>query len=186
MGRNCRVLPRKDQMDVASALLHKAEGSRTSKYKKCKGICSSGFSMDDLADPQLQDALPSFTSILLATADSTEDAHGSKLSTTPGNVESTEVQPFRSSQGVESNVVAIDAMEGKWEVEALLAKSKTGNVIWYLVKWAGFRDKDNTWQKRDDISSDLIIDFEASSRGNHLGVQLLQKRERKGKDRVFC
>ncbi|OBT60887.1 hypothetical protein VE03_09938 [Pseudogymnoascus sp. 23342-1-I1] len=41
--------------------------SQTSKYKKRKGICSSGFSMD-LVDPQLRDAPPS-TPFLLATAD---------------------------------------------------------------------------------------------------------------------
>ncbi|KFY68489.1 hypothetical protein V496_01034 [Pseudogymnoascus sp. VKM F-4515 (FW-2607)] len=158
--------------------------SQTSKYKKRKitdsakesaGIYPSGSSID-LLDPQLHDALSSSTSILPATADSTEVAHGSILSTTPGDIESTEVQPLR---------IAVDATEGRWEVEALLAKSKVGNVIWYLVKWAGFRDEDNTWQKRDDISSDLINDFEASYRGNYLGVQLLKKRERRGKIEYF-
>ncbi|KFY66951.1 hypothetical protein V497_00616 [Pseudogymnoascus sp. VKM F-4516 (FW-969)] len=122
---------------------------------------------------------------LPATADSTGDAHRSIPSITPGNIESTEVQPLRNSQGGESNLVAIDATEGRWEVEALLAKSNVGNVIWYLVKWAGFRNKDNTWQERDDISSDLINDFEASYRGNYLGVQLLKKRERRGKFEYF-
>ena len=107
------------------------------------------------------------------------------MSTTSGNIERTEVHLLRRSQGVESNLVAIDTAEGRWEVEALLAKSKVGNVIWYLVKWAGFRDEDNTWQKRDDISSDLINDFEASYRGNYLGVQLLKKRERRGKIEYF-
>ncbi|KFY95782.1 hypothetical protein V498_03133 [Pseudogymnoascus sp. VKM F-4517 (FW-2822)] len=167
--------------------------SQTSKHKKRKVTNSAKESGErypsrfsaELLDPQLQDALPSSTSILPATADSTEDAHGSILSTTSGNMERTEAQPLRSSQGVESNLVAIDATEGRWEVEALLAKSKVGNVIWYLVKWAGFRDEDNTWQNRDDISSDLINDFEASYRGNYLGVQLLKKRERRGNTEYF-
>ncbi|KFY98512.1 hypothetical protein V498_01413, partial [Pseudogymnoascus sp. VKM F-4517 (FW-2822)] len=106
--------------------------SQTSKCKKRKITisakesgkrCPSRFSMD-LLDPQLQDALPSSTSILPATADSIEDAHGSIVSTTPGSIERTEVQLLCSSQGVESNLVAIDATEGRWEVEALLAKSK--------------------------------------------------------------
>jgi hypothetical protein len=167
--------------------------SQTSKYKKRKITnlakesgerCPSRFSMD-LHDSQLQDALPSSTSILPATADSAKDAHGSIPSITPGNIGSAEVQPLRSSQGVESNLVAIDATEGRWQVEALLAKSNVGNVIWYLVKLAGFLDKDNTWQKRDDISSDLINDFEASYRGNYLGVQLLKKRERRGRIEYF-
>ena len=58
-------------------------------------------------------------------------------------------------------------------------------MIWYLVKWAGFRDEDNTWQKRDDISSDLINDFKASYQGNSSGVQLLKKREWRGKIEYF-
>jgi hypothetical protein len=60
--------------------------------KESGEICPSRFSMD-LIDPQLRDALPSSTSVLPATADSTKDAHRSILSTTPGNIESTEVQP---------------------------------------------------------------------------------------------
>ena len=79
--------------------------SQTSKCKKRKITNSakesgerypSRFSMD-LLNPQLQDALLSSTPILPATADSTEDAHRSILSTTPGNIESTEVQPLCSS-----------------------------------------------------------------------------------------
>ena len=104
--------------------------SQTSKYKKRKITNSakesgerypSRFSMD-LLDPQLQDALPSSTSILPATADSTEDAHGSILSTTLGNIESTEVQPLRTSQGVESNLVAINATEGRWRLKRYLRR----------------------------------------------------------------
>ncbi|KFY03012.1 hypothetical protein O988_01734 [Pseudogymnoascus sp. VKM F-3808] len=94
--------------------------SQMSKYKKRKitnsakesgEIYPSRFSMD-LLDPQLQD-VPSSTSILLATADSTGDAHRSILSITPGNIESTEVQPLCNSQGGESNLVAINATEGR-------------------------------------------------------------------------
>ncbi|ELR05524.1 hypothetical protein VC83_01883 [Pseudogymnoascus destructans] len=123
--------------------------SQTSKYKKHKGICSSGFSFSmDLVDPQLRDALPS-TPFLAATADSTKGAHRSILST--GNKEHTAVQPRCSSQGVESDTDEI------CEVEALLAKSTVRrNVVWYLVKWEGFGDDENTWQKQDDISSDLV------------------------------
>jgi hypothetical protein len=124
MGRNSRVLPGKNQRDVASALLLKNR-SQTSKYKERKITNSAKESGErypsrflmDLLDPQLQDALLSSTSILLATADSTEDAHGSILSTTLGNIETTEVQPLRSSQGVESNLVAINATEGRWRLK---------------------------------------------------------------------
>ncbi|KFY91557.1 hypothetical protein V500_04600 [Pseudogymnoascus sp. VKM F-4518 (FW-2643)] len=107
----------------------------------------------DLVDPQLRDALPS-TPFLAAAADSTKDAHRSILST--GNKEHTAVQLRCSSQGVESDTDEI------CKVEALLAKLIVRNVVWYLVKWEGFGDDKNTWQKRDDISSDLINDFEAN------------------------
>ncbi|OBT86396.1 hypothetical protein VE02_05284 [Pseudogymnoascus sp. 03VT05] len=149
--------------------------SQTLKYKKRKGTCSSGFSKD-LVDQQLRDALPS-TPFISATADSTKGAHRSILSTR--NKEHTAVVPRYSSQGVESDTDEI------CEVEALLAKSTVLNVAWYLVKWEGFGDDENTWQEQDDISSDLINDFEASYQGNYLGVQLLQKRERRGKIEYF-
>ncbi|ELR06090.1 hypothetical protein GMDG_07801 [Pseudogymnoascus destructans 20631-21] len=157
--------------------------SQTSKCKKRKitnsanesgGICPSGFSME-LLDPQLRDALP-FTPFVAATADSTKGAHGSILST--GNKEHTAVQPRCSSQGVESDTDEI------CEVEALLAKSTVRNVVWYLVKWEGFGDDENTWQEQDDISSDLVDKFEASYQGN-FGVELLKRRERRGKIEYF-
>ncbi|KFY10988.1 hypothetical protein V491_07382 [Pseudogymnoascus sp. VKM F-3775] len=151
--------------------------SQTSKYKKRRTtnsanergeIYPSGFSME-LLDPQLRDALPS-TPFLAATADSTNSAHGNK--------DHTAVQPRCSSQGVGSNTDEI------CEVEALLAKSTVRNVVWYLVKWEGFSDDENTWQERDDISSDLVDNFEASYQGN-FGVELLRKRERRGKIEYF-
>ena len=157
--------------------------SQTSKYKKRKitnsanesgGIYPSGFSME-LLDPQLRDALPS-TPFLAATVDSTKGAHRSILST--GNKEHTAVQPRCSSQGVESDTDEI------CEVEALLAKSTVRNVVWYLVKWEGFGDDKNTWQEQNDISSDLVDNFEASYQGN-FGVELLKKRERRGKVEYF-
>ncbi|KFY31613.1 hypothetical protein V493_00962 [Pseudogymnoascus sp. VKM F-4281 (FW-2241)] len=148
--------------------------SQTSKYEKGKGICSSGFSMD-LVDPQFRDALPS-TPFVAATADSTKGAHRSILST--GNKEHTAVQPRCSGQGVESDTDEI------CEVEALLAKSTVRNVVLYLVKWEGFGDDENTWQEQDDISSDLVDNFEASYQGN-FGVELLKKRERRGKVEYF-
>ncbi|KFY42804.1 hypothetical protein V494_02234 [Pseudogymnoascus sp. VKM F-4513 (FW-928)] len=148
--------------------------SQTSKYEKGKGICSSGFSMD-LLNPQLRDALPS-TSSLVATADFTTGPHRDILST--GNKEQTTVQLRCGSQAVESDTDEI------CDVEALLAKLTVRNVVWYLVKWEGFGDDKNTWQEQDDISSDLVDNFEASYQGN-FGVELLKKRERRGKTEYF-
>jgi hypothetical protein len=52
------------------------------------------------------------------------------------------------------------------------------------VKWEGFGDDQNTWQEQDDISLDLVDNFEASYQGN-FGVELLKKRERRGKIEYF-
>ncbi|OBT82023.1 hypothetical protein VE02_09814 [Pseudogymnoascus sp. 03VT05] len=148
--------------------------SQASKYKKGKGIRSLGFSLD-LVDPQLRDALPS-TSSLAATADFTTGPHRDILSTR--NKEHTTLQLRCGSQGVESDTDEI------CEVEALLAKSTVRNVVWYLMKWEGFGDDKNMWQEQDDISSDLVDNFKASYQGN-FGVELLKKRERRGKIEYF-
>jgi hypothetical protein len=125
----------------------------------------------ELVDPELRDALPSSTSSLPATANSVEDAHRSIPTTTPGHIESSVIQPLCDSQ-----TVAIDAKGGIWEAEALLAKWKRGNTTWYLVKWKGFPHEGNTWEKRKDISPELVQEFEATYQGNHSGVRLLKKR----------
>ena len=52
------------------------------------------------------------------------------------------------------------------------------------MKWEGFGDDKNTWQEQDDISSDLVDNFEASYQGN-FSVKLLKKRERRGKIEYF-
>ena len=135
----------------------------------------------ELADPMLQDALPSSASSLLATTDSVKNAHGSIPIPTPGHIASTVTEPLCGSQGVGGEPVAIDAKGGIWEVEEMLAKWKQGRTSWYLVKWKGFLHGDNTWEKRKDISSELVKEFEATYQGNYSGVRLLEKRVRNGR-----
>ena len=130
----------------------------------------------ELVDPELRDALPSSTSTLPVTADSVEDAHGSIPTTTPGRLKSWVIQPLCGSQRV-----AIDAERGIYEAEALLAKWKRGKTTWCLVKWTGCPHEGNTWQKRKDISPELVEGVEATYQGNNLGVRLLEKRARRGK-----
>ncbi|OBT56677.1 hypothetical protein VE04_03810 [Pseudogymnoascus sp. 24MN13] len=130
--------------------------------------------LKELIDPRLLDDFPYSVSGLPSIANSPENY-------IPGNHEGATTQPLCSSQGFESQPVAINAEDGIWEVEALLAKSEERNTTWYLVKWKGFAHEDNTWEKRSDISLNTIESFEATYKGNCLGVQLLKKRKRQGR-----
>jgi hypothetical protein len=130
----------------------------------------------EAVDPELRDVHPFSISSLPATADSVEDAYGSIPTITPGHVESPVMQPLCDSQPV-----AIDAKRGIWEAKVLLAKWKRGKTTWYLVKWKGFINEANTWEKRKDISPELVKEFEAAYQGNHSGVRLLRKRVLRGR-----
>lgn len=80
--------------------------------------------------------------------------------------------------------IALDADEDIWEVDRLLAKWKQGRQVLYLVKWKGFSDDANSWQRRNDISDELVSEFDATfsdNGGNYKGVELLEKRTRRGK-----
>ncbi|KAH6970423.1 hypothetical protein BKA56DRAFT_678430 [Ilyonectria sp. MPI-CAGE-AT-0026] len=80
--------------------------------------------------------------------------------------------------------IALDADEDIWEVDRLLAKWKQGRQVLYLVKWKGFSDDANSWQRQNDISDELVSEFYATfsdDGGNYKGVELLEKRTRRGK-----
>ena len=36
------------------------------------------------------------------------------------------------------------------------------------MKWKGFKDKHNTWEKRKEIDAEIANELEASNEGNHL------------------
>lgn len=68
----------------------------------------------------------------------------------------------------------------------LLARWTKGRTTWYLVKWKGFDNSFNKWEKREDIGIGLINEFEASYEGNHLGVERsLRKQTRLGRLEYF-
>ncbi len=49
------------------------------------------------------------------------------------------------------------------EVEAILDKQLTNGTPVYLVKWRGFSEKHNSWQPRNTLNCDLMLEaFEAS------------------------
>ncbi|RYP60388.1 hypothetical protein DL771_010531 [Monosporascus sp. 5C6A] len=89
-----------------------------------------------------------------------------------------------SNQGAASKPTALDEEENIWEVEALLAKWQQGRRAIYLVKWKDYADNHNTWEIPADISAELVNSFNKAYRdcgGNHSGVELLNKRRRRGK-----
>ena len=54
----------------------------------------------------------------------------------------------------------------------------------YLVKWKGFPDEANSWEKRNDINTELVNKFDTACLeygGNDLGVELLGKRIHQGR-----
>ncbi|KAH7255156.1 uncharacterized protein BKA55DRAFT_725354 [Fusarium redolens] len=86
--------------------------------------------------------------------------------------------------GQDSQPMAIDEDDDIWEVDRLLAKWKQGRQVLYLVKWKGFSDDANSWQRRNDISDELVSRFDAAfsdNGGNHEGAELLKKRMRRGR-----
>lgn len=132
-----------------------------------RGTVTSGPSNSNLSAPQSGLIGPALWN---QTLDSQMDIESNNAKDT-----SQEIMPQGSNT---SNL--IDAEENIWEAEELLAKWKHGKTTWYLVKWKDFEDKHNTWQLTDDISSNMISQFENSFQGNHQGVILVDRRVRRG------
>ncbi|KAK7592248.1 hypothetical protein V3481_006869 [Fusarium oxysporum f. sp. vasinfectum] len=73
--------------------------------------------------------------------------------------------------------------EDEFEVEALLARRK-GPKNEYLVQWKGYPEEENSWVEQDDISTELVIEFErnhAIHGGLFRGIRLL-KQDHRGDD----
>ncbi|KAH7490450.1 hypothetical protein FOMA001_g2254 [Fusarium oxysporum f. sp. matthiolae] len=65
----------------------------------------------------------------------------------------------------------------EFEVEALLAR-RPGLPNEYLVKWKGYSEEENSWVEQDDISTELVIEFErnhAIHGGLFSGIRLLMQ-----------
>lgn len=88
------------------------------------------------------------------------------------------------SNKVDDPPAAIDVEEDIWEVEALLAKWQHGRRTLYLVTWKGFPHEANTWEIRNDIDPESVDKFDKDyldDGGNHLGVELLERRVHDGR-----
>ncbi len=55
-----------------------------------------------------------------------------------------------------------DIPPGHFEVEKILDKKKDGRKIFYLIKWLGFSDSENTWEPVSNLKNirNMIKEFE--------------------------
>jgi Chromo (CHRromatin Organisation MOdifier) domain len=56
---------------------------------------------------------------------------------------------------------AVDPDDNQWAVEKLIEKRRVGRAVKYLVKWLGYPDSKNSWERKKDIDPDTVAAFEA-------------------------
>lgn len=54
----------------------------------------------------------------------------------------------------------MDPDDDQFEVERLIEKRRVGRSVQYLVKWRGYPDSKNTWEKKRDIHLGIVAAFE--------------------------
>ncbi|KAK2684416.1 hypothetical protein QWA68_016660 [Fusarium oxysporum] len=67
--------------------------------------------------------------------------------------------------------------QDQFEVEALLARRKE-SMTEYLVQWKGYPDEENSWVAQDNISTELVVEYErnhAIQGGLFSGIRLLKQ-----------
>jgi hypothetical protein len=57
---------------------------------------------------------------------------------------------------------AIDPEDNQYRVEKLVGKRRLERTFEYEVKWQGYPDSENTWEKRKDIDPDIVAAYETS------------------------
>lgn len=66
------------------------------------------------------------------------------------------IQPVKSTKGPKS-----------YKVDKIVGRKKEHNRIYYLVKWLGYSDKDNTWELGSKLKKDvpiLVQEFEKNNK----------------------
>jgi hypothetical protein len=62
---------------------------------------------------------------------------------------------------------AIDPEDSQWKVENLVEKQRIGRTVQYRVKWLGYPDSENSWEKKKDIGPETVAAFEAGLLRSH-------------------
>jgi hypothetical protein len=64
----------------------------------------------------------------------------------------------------EANAAApVPIEEDRFEFEKILDRKKTGNTVYYLIKWKGYHKKHATWEKRSELIKDIrqaVLNYE--------------------------
>ncbi len=55
---------------------------------------------------------------------------------------------------------AVDSDDNQWAVEKVIEKRRIGRTVKYLVKWLGYPDSENSWERKKDIHPDIVAAFE--------------------------
>lgn len=56
---------------------------------------------------------------------------------------------------------AVDLDDNQWAVEKLIEKRRYGRAVKYLVKWLGYPDSENSWERKKNIDPETVAAFKA-------------------------
>ncbi|CAL8123709.1 unnamed protein product [Orchesella dallaii] len=84
-----------------------------------------------------------------------------RIMSTNGTVTGNEGEGVQE-QSVSSTPALPAVLEDEYVVEKILDRRESNGQVFYLIKWQGFSDQDNTWEPYDNVSDcpELIKDFE--------------------------
>ncbi len=66
-----------------------------------------------------------------------------------------------TSMGNKDPAGLVDPDDNQWAVEALQGRRKFGRGFQYFVKWVGYPESENTWEKKKDISPALVEAYDS-------------------------
>ena len=74
---------------------------------------------------------------------------------------STDFQSTRSTKKDKKQKITTETNTQIYEIDALLDKRRRANTTEYLVKWAGYKFSESTWEPKENIKSkSLLKNFE--------------------------